>query len=286
MGGSNAAGAKLVTAEWLAGEVDKPDLVVVDASWYLPTQNRGGHAEYLAGHIPGAVFFDHDSIADPASDLPHTLPSAADFAAAVGKLGIPADRRIVVYDGSGVVTAPRAWWMLRLFGAKDVAVLDGGYPAWIAGRHPVETGESNRLGTLFEASPALDDVADAEQVAAALEDGSAQVVDARASARFRGIVAEPRAGLRAGHMPGAINLPYTALIDGTHLKSDVALKQAFTEAGVDLGKPVITTCGSGVTAAVLAFGLARLGKEDVKLYDGSWSEWGSRADLPVEREEA
>ena len=286
MGGSNATEARLVTAEWLAGEVDKPDLVVVDASWYLPTQNRSGHAEYLAGHIPGAVFFDLDKIADPASDLPHTLPSAADFAAAVGKLGIAADKRIVVYDGAGVVTAPRAWWMLRLFGVKDVAVLDGGYPAWIAGRNPVETGESNRLGTVFEASPALDDVADAEQVAAALKDGSAQVVDARASARFRGVVAEPRAGLRAGHMPGAINLPYTDLVEGTHLKSDDALRQAFAEAGVDLGKPVITSCGSGVTAAVLAFGLARLDKQDVKLYDGSWSEWGSRADLPVEREEA
>ncbi len=286
MGGSNATGAKLVTAEWLAGEVAKPDLVVVDASWYLPTQHRGGHAEYLAGHIPGAVFFDHDRIADAASDLPHTLPSAEDFAAAVGKLGISADRRIVVYDGAGMVTAPRAWWMLRLFGAEDVAVLDGGYPAWTAGRYPVETGESNRLGTVFEASPALEAVANAEQVSAALGDGSAQVLDARASARFRGIVAEPRAGLRAGHMPGAINLPYSDLVEGTHLKSDDALRQTFVQAGVDLGKPVITSCGSGVTAAVLAFGLARLGKEDVKLYDGSWSEWGARADLPVERDEA
>lgn len=276
--------AKLVTAEWLAGVIDEPDVVVVDASWYLPTQNRSGNAEFLAGHIPGAVFFDHDRIVDPSSELPHTLPSAEDFAVAAGRLGIAADKRIVIYDGTGIFTAPRAWWMLRLFGARDVSVLDGGYPAWTAGNYPVETGESNRLGTAFEATADLDAVANADQVAAALDAGSAQVVDARASSRFRGIVAEPRPGLRAGHMPKSINVPFTELIDGTRFKGDEALRRVFTEAGVDVDRPVITTCGSGVTAAVLAFGLARLGSHDVKLYDGSWSEWGARADLPVEKD--
>lgn len=279
--------AKLVTAEWLAGEVDKPDLVVVDASWHLPSANRGGHAEYLAGHIPGAVFFDHDKVVDPDSALPHTLPSPEVFAAAAGALGIASDKRIVVYDGSGIASAPRLWWMLRLFGADDVAVLDGGYPAWTAGERPVETGESNRLGTQFEAHPRLDAVADAEQVASALDGGGAvQVVDARPSSRFKGLVAEPRAGLRSGHMPGALNVPMTDLVADGHFKGDGDLKAVFTAAGVHLDRPVITTCGSGVTAAVLAFGLARLGVADVKLYDGSWSEWGARADLPVQRDEA
>ncbi len=258
---------------------------MVDGSWYLPTQNRNPHGEFLAGHIPGAVFFDHDAIVDPASTLPHTLPSAADFAQAAGKLGLAADKRIVVYDGVGLFTAPRVWWMLRFFGAKDVAVLDGGYPAWTAGDRPVETGESNRLATIFTAAPDFDAVVDAKDVAAALESGSAQVVDARASARYRGLVAEPRAGLRSGHMPGSLNLPFTDLVDGAHLKSDDEMRLVLQEAGVDLTRPVITSCGSGVTAAVLAFGLARLGKTDVKLYDGSWSEWGGRTDLPVERDE-
>ena len=278
--------AKLVSAEWLAGELDKPDLVVVDASWYLPSANRGGHAEFLAGHIPGAVFFDQDRIVDPASDLPHTLPSPELFAAEAGKLGIAADKRIVVYDGAGIAAAPRVWWMLRAFGAGDVAVLDGGFPAWIAGERPVETGESNRLGTHFEARFRPEAVADVAAVQQALEAGGAQVVDARPAARFKGLVAEPRAGLRSGHMPGALSVPMTELVEGGRFKPDDALKAVFTEAGVDLGRPVITTCGSGVTAAVLAFGLTRLGVPDVKLYDGSWSEWGGRADLPVVTDEA
>ena len=285
MRANDASDAKLVTADWLAGEIDKPDIVVVDGSWYLPTQNRNAHGEFLADHIPGAVFFDHDAIVDPASDLPHTLPSAQDFALAAGKLGLAADKRIVVYDGVGLFTAPRVWWMLRLFGAKDVAILEGGYPAWIAGDRTVETGESMRLGTVFVVAPDLDAVADAKDVSEALGSGSAQVVDVRASARYRGLVAEPRAGLRSGHMPGSLNVPFTDLLDGAQFKSDDEMRAVLRDAGVDLDKPVITSCGSGVTAAVLAFGLARLGKTDVKLYDGSWSEWGGRADLPVERDE-
>ena len=278
--------AKLVTAEWLAGELDKPDLVVVDASWYLASTNRGGHAEFLAGHIPGAVFFDQDRIVDPASDLPHALPTAEHFAAEAGKLGIAADKRIVVYDGAGIATAPRVWWMLRLFGAEDVAVLDGGYPAWRAGDRPVETGESDRLGTHFAAKPRLEAVADVEAVRQALDAGTAQVVDARPAARFKGLVAEPRAGLRSGHMPGALSVPMTELVAAGHFLPDAELERVFTGAGLDLARPVITTCGSGVTAAVLAFGLARLGVEDVRLYDGSWSEWGGRADLPVQTDDA
>ena len=285
MRANDASDAKLVTADWLAGEIDKPDIVVVDGSWYLPTQNRNAHGEFLAGHIPGAVFFDHDAIVDPASDLPHTLPSAEVFASAAGKLGLAADKRIVVYDGVGLFTAPRVWWMLRLFGAENVAILEGGYPAWVAGDRPVETGESTRLGTVFAAAPNLDAVADAKGVSEALGSGSAQVVDVRASARYRGLVAEPRAGLRSGHMPGSLNVPFTDLLDGAHSKSDDEMRAVLRDAGVDLDRPVITSCGSGVTAAVLAFGLARLGKTDVKLYDGSWAEWGGRADLPVERDE-
>lgn len=279
--------AKLVTAEWLAGELEKPDLVVVDASWYLPSAHRNGHGEFLAGHIPGAVFFDHDKVVDPGSDLPHALPSPEVFAAAVGALGIASGGRIVVYDGAGISSAPRLWWMLRLFGAEDVAVLDGGYPAWIAAERPVETGESKRLGTHFEARPRPDAVAGVDEVRRALDRSSAaQVVDARPSSRFKGLVPEPRAGLRSGHMPGAVNVPMTELVQDGHFKPDDEVRQVFAEAGVALDRPIITTCGSGVTAAVLAFGLARLGAEDVRLYDGSWSEWGARADLPVKVEEA
>ena len=282
----SAEQAKLVTAEWLAGETGEPDLVVVDASWHLPSAKRHGHAEFLAGHIPGAVFFDHDTIVDPASELPHALPSPEVFAAAVGALGIAADKRIVVYDSGALPSAPRVWWMLRLFGAEDVAVLDGGYPAWTAGDRPIETGESTRLGTHFGPRLSLAAVAQADDVQQALDSGTAQVVDARAAARFKGLVAEPRAGLRSGHMPGALNVPVTELFADGRFKPDDKLMETFAQAGVDLGRPVITTCGSGVTAAVLAFGLTRLGVEDVKLYDGSWSEWGARADLPVAKDEA
>jgi thiosulfate/3-mercaptopyruvate sulfurtransferase len=278
--------ARLVTAEWLAGEIGKPDLIVVDASWHLPTANRHGHAEFLAGHIPGAVFFDQDRIVDPSSTLPHTLPSPELFATAAGALGIAAEKRIVVYDSGALPSAPRVWWMLRLFGARDVAVLDGGFPAWTAGQHPVETGESTRLGTRFEARPGLGAVADAEEVQRALDEGTTQVVDARPAARFKGLVAEPRPGVRSGHMPGALSVPATDLLAEGRFRDDESLRAVFTGAGLDLGRPVITTCGSGVTAAVLAFGLTRLGVTEVKLYDGSWSEWGARPDLPVVQDEA
>ena len=277
--------ARLVTADWLAREVDTPDLVVVDASWYLPSANRSGGAEFLAGHIPGAVFFDQDRIVDPDSDLPHTLPSPEVFAAEAGKLGIAADKRIVVYDASGMASAPRVWWMLRFFGAEDVAVLDGGFPAWTEGGRPVETGDSHRLATHFDAKPRPEALADVAAVQEALDSGKAQVVDARPASRFKGLVAEPRPGLRSGHMPGALSVPMTELVADGRLKPDAELKQVFTGAGLDLGRPVITSCGSGVTAAVLAFGLTRLGVPEVRLYDGSWAEWGGRADLPVEVDE-
>ncbi|MCG9916600.1 MAG: 3-mercaptopyruvate sulfurtransferase [Phenylobacterium sp.] len=272
----------IVSVDWLAKHLGDPDLRVVDATWYMPAENRPGLAEFQAGHIPGAVFFDIDQIADRSSDLPHMLPPPDDFAREAAALGLHPDDRIVVYDGHGIFSAPRVWWTLRVMGFTQVAVLDGGLKAWRAAGHAVETGDPAPRPSQSEARLQSHLVRDLGQVRDALEAPDIQVLDARPAGRFSGAAPEPRPGLRGGHMPGACNLPWSAVVgpEGT-LRSPDDLRAAFAAAGIDLQRPIITTCGSGVSAAVLTLALARLGLDEVPIYDGSWSEWGGRPDTPI-----
>jgi thiosulfate/3-mercaptopyruvate sulfurtransferase len=272
----------LVSTAWLAEHLTDSKVQVVDATWYMPAEGKKGRDSFEVAHVPGAVFFDIDEIADPDTDLPHMLPTPEAFAAAAGALGLAREATVVVYDAQGLFSAPRVWWTLRVMGFPDVRVLDGGLPKWQADGHAITDGPGAPSGTLLTPQFHPELVRDLAAVRADLESHAEQLVDARPTARFRGEVPEPRAGLRGGHMPGACNLPFASLVnpDGT-LKSAEQIRAGFEAAGVDLARPIVTSCGSGVSASVLALALARIGRPDVAVYDGSWTEWGGRADTPV-----
>jgi len=272
----------LVSTSWLAAHLDAPDVRIVDASWFMPGTDRDAKAEFAAAHIPGAVFFDIDEIADTDSPLPHMLPSTMKFAARVQKLGLGDGARIVVYDSSGILGAARVWWTFRVMGHEDVVVLDGGLPRWLAEGRPVDDRLPSPQPRHFTPRLAGDLVCDLAQMRRTVETGRAQIIDARPAGRFTGEVPEPRVGLRSGHMPGARSVPAGSVFaaDGT-LKSADDLTALFTGAGIDLKKPIVTTCGSGITASLLALALARIGRPRTTVYDGSWTEWGGREDTPV-----
>lgn len=279
----------LVSTGWLAQRLSDPDLRLLDASWHLPAAGRDPYAEYRARRIPGARFFDIEAITDQSSPLPHMAPPPETFAAGLQALGVGDGHQVVIYDSIGVFSAPRVWWTFRLMGKRDVAVLDGGLAKWLAEGRPTENTPTDEMSPAPRDRPmtvARQDhlVKDATQVADAARLGRAEIIDARAAARFRGEAPEPRPGLRAGHIPGAKNLPYTALLapDGT-MKPAAALRAAFEAADVDLARPAITTCGSGITAAILSLALERIGHRSHALYDGSWAEWGLHDDLAIEK---
>jgi thiosulfate/3-mercaptopyruvate sulfurtransferase len=271
-----------VTPDWLQERLGQPGLKIVDGSWYLPAQKRDARAEYDSGHIPGAVFFDHDEVVDPDSNLPHTLPSPDVFARFAGSMGIAADDTVVVYDGPGVFTAPRVWWMFRVMGAKNVFILEGGGDGWKAAGRPVTAEPTKIAPNVFDVKFDASCVASLTDMRKIVESGSAEIADARPGGRFTGADPEPRQGVRGGHMPGAHSVPALSLAKDGKLLPPEALKEKFEAAGVDLSKPVVTSCGSGVTAAVLILALETLGHKDNRLYDGSWSEWGGRPDTPIE----
>lgn len=275
-----------VTTDWLEQHLSDPDLVIFDASWHMPAAGRDARAEFLAGHIPGAVFFDIDAIADKSADLPHMLPDPVAFSSAMRRLGFGDGMRAVVYDSVGLFSAPRLWWTLRVFGVEEVAILVGGLPRWTAEGRKLQQREVLRSPAHFTARLNHGLVADAAEVKKALEAGSAQVVDMRSAERFRGVAPEPRPGLRSGHMPGALNLPFGRLIEQDRLKDAANLEAEFASAGIDPRRPVIASCGSGLTACILSLALAATGHGASPVYDGSWSEWGGREELPVARERA
>jgi thiosulfate/3-mercaptopyruvate sulfurtransferase len=273
----------LVSTEWLAKHLDAPDVRIVDASFYLPAQKREPKAEFAKQHIPDAVFFDIDEIADKSNPLPHMLPSPEQFAEQAAKLGLGTGNKIVVYDTTPMTGACRVWWMFRVMGYTDVAILDGGLPKWMAEGRPVTDAATVTREKAFKAKLDSTLVRSIDDVRSLLDTKKEQVVDARAANRFRGEVPEARAHLRIGHMPGAFNLPYTDLIDpksGT-MRSQAELKAAIAKSGIDPSKKVTASCGSGVTACVVALGLYLTGAPDAAIYDGSWTEWAGRTDTPI-----
>jgi thiosulfate/3-mercaptopyruvate sulfurtransferase len=273
----------LVSTAWLAERLGAPDLRILDGSWHMPDTGRDARAEYEAAHIPGARFFDIDQVADQSSALPHMLPPVEKFVSTVRRMGIGDGHRVIVYDQAGLFSAARVWWMFRLFGHQDVAVLDGGLPKWMAEGHPVEDIPPDPRERHFTARRNASMVRDVTQMAGAVKLCTEQIVDARSAPRFEGAEPEPRDGLRAGHIPGSRNVPYRALLneDGT-MKAPEELRAAFEAAGVDLSQPIVTTCGSGVTACILTLALHRLGHTRNAVYDGSWTEWGAYPDLGIE----
>ena len=274
-------GAFTIDADWLEKRLGTPGLSIVDASWYLPAQKRDAKAEYEAGHIPGAIFFDQDEVVDPDSELPHTLPDPATFARHAGSMGISADDTIVVYDGPGVFSAPRVWWMFRVMGVFQVYVLDGGFDRWKAAGRPVTAEQTKVAPNIFHVDVDPSRVASLDEMKGIVASGESQIADARPAGRFTGEDPEPRAGVRGGHMPGAKSLPASTLSRDGKLLPPEELKKRLEEAGIDLSKPVVTSCGSGVTAAVITLALETLGHSANRLYDGSWTEWGGRSDTPV-----
>ncbi|AMS42372.1 3-mercaptopyruvate sulfurtransferase [Aminobacter sp. NyZ550] len=273
--------AFVIDADWLEMRLGTPGLSIVDASWYMPAQKRDPRAEYDAAHIPGAVFFDQDLIVDPDSALPHTLPSPSLFARFAGSMGISADDTIVIYDGPGFQTAPRVWWMFRIMGVFQVYILDGGFDRWKAAGRPVTAEPTKTAPGVFHVDYDASKVVSLAEMRKIVDTGSAQIADARSAGRFEGTDPEPRPGLRSGHMPGAHSVPSVTLSENGELLPLDRLKATLEAAGLDLTKPVVTSCGSGVTAAVITLALQSLGHGDVRLYDGSWTEWGGMSDTPV-----
>ena len=274
----------LVSTDWLAERLGQPDIKILDASWYMPAQKRDARAEYATGHIPGACFFDIDGIADTDSGLPHMLPSPAAFAVAVGALGIGNEDDLVIYDGAGIFAAPRVWWTFRVFGHSRVAVLDGGMPKWKREGRSLESGPVTPTPKNFRANARPKLVRDAAAIRENIASEKELVLDARSEGRFKGVEPEPRLVLKGGHIPQSRNLPFQALIDpasGTMKPAD-ELRALFAAAGVTAKQRVTASCGSGLTAAILAFGLYLTGRDDAAIYDGSWSEWGALPDAPVE----
>ena len=273
----------LVSTDWLSRHLTDPDVIVLDASYYLANAKRDAEAEFLAGHIPGAQRFDIDAVSDQSNPLPHMLPSPEQFAGQVGALGAGDGMSIALYDGLGLYGAARVWWTFRAFGADKVFVLDGGMPKWKSENRPLETGPGkSRAAKTFTPKFNRALVASIDDVQRVLLDKTAQVVDARAADRFRGEAPEPRAGLRGGHMPGSFNVPFGEVLKDGRLKSHDDIAAAFKTAGVDLDRPVVTSCGSGVTACILTLGMRLSGLPEGAVYDGSWTEWGGRSDTPVE----